>query len=96
MNKCLKNLPYSLVVCSLIFICIFLIGCHCGSPVFEFTIENQTSELLIITVNTSGKSGAERNAKPGEKMVINWQRDLSPIIIIAKYSNGDTVFFSNI
>jgi hypothetical protein len=80
------------IILSLCFISILNTGCHCGNPVYIFTVVNQTSEHLIVTINVNEKTGTERSVDPGEKLTINWQRDLSPIQIAAKNNRGEIVF----
>jgi len=68
---------------------IIFAGCPLwGSTFFEFTIENQTPQVLSVSVNTG--SGVE--VKPGEKLTEKYLRDTGKFKIVAKNSKGDIVY----
>jgi hypothetical protein len=78
--------------CVLLILCLLLLtltGCPLwGSPGFDFAIENQTQQVLHISVN----SGSEVEVKPGEKIIKNLLRDTGKYNIVAKNTKGDIVF----
>jgi hypothetical protein len=89
MNKFQKVIVCWCSVLILSSILLLLGGCPLwGSPNFDFTIENQTQEVLTISVNTG--SGIE--VKPREKITEKYLIDTGKFNIIAKNLKGDIIY----
>jgi hypothetical protein len=78
--------------CVISIFCLLLLtltGCPLwGSPGFDFTIENQTEQVLYVSVNL----GSSDEVKPGESITENLLRDTGKYNIVAKNTKGDIVF----